>query len=77
LAAIAPRPAAAHPQTRQNRAPPPSRSAHPQPALLDQDLLNEKPGERDIDLYVAAPQQVLAQSPQQLLLDPADTLRLW
>lgn len=26
---------------------------------------------------MAAPQQVLAQSPQQLFLDPSDTLRLW
>ncbi|MGE1075236.1 N-acetylglutaminylglutamine synthetase [Pseudomonas fragariae (ex Marin et al. 2024)] len=50
---------------------------YPDPAALAQDLLNEKPGERDIALYVAAPQQVLAQSPQQLFLDPSDTLRLW
>ena len=47
------------------------------PATLAHELLNEKPGERDIALYVAAPQQVLAQSPQQLFLDPSDTLRLW
>jgi GNAT-family acetyltransferase (TIGR03103 family) len=50
---------------------------YPDPATLANDLLNEKPGERDIALYVAAPQQVLAQSPQQLFLDPSDTLRLW
>jgi GNAT-family acetyltransferase (TIGR03103 family) len=50
---------------------------YPDPAALAHDLLNEKPGERDIALYVAAPQQVLAQSPQQLFLDPSDTLRLW
>ncbi len=50
---------------------------YPDPAALAQELLNEKPGERDIALYVAAPQQVLAQSPQQLFLDPSDTLRLW
>ncbi|MCF5674057.1 N-acetylglutaminylglutamine synthetase, partial [Pseudomonas syringae] len=50
---------------------------YPDPVALAQDLLNEKPGERDIALYVAAPQQVLAQSPQQLFLDPSDTLRLW
>ncbi|PAA29783.1 N-acetylglutaminylglutamine synthetase [Pseudomonas fragi] len=49
----------------------------PDPATLAEDLLNEQPGERDIALYVAAPQQVLAQSPQQLFLDPSDTLRLW
>ncbi|MEB0042379.1 MULTISPECIES: N-acetylglutaminylglutamine synthetase [unclassified Pseudomonas] len=46
------------------------------PAALAQELLNEKPGERDIALYVAAPQQVLAQAPQHLFLDPSDTLRL-
>jgi GNAT-family acetyltransferase (TIGR03103 family) len=50
---------------------------YPDPTTLANDLLNEKPGERDIALYVAAPQQVLAQSPQQLFLDPSDTLRLW
>ncbi|TDV63265.1 N-acetylglutaminylglutamine synthetase [Pseudomonas sp. LP_7_YM] len=50
---------------------------YPDPAALAHELLNEKTGERDIALYVAAPQQVLAQSPQQLFLDPSDTLRLW
>jgi GNAT-family acetyltransferase (TIGR03103 family) len=50
---------------------------YPDPATLANDLLTEKQGERDIALYVAAPQQVLAQSPQQLFLDPSDTLRLW
>ena len=49
----------------------------PDPASLADELLNEQTGERDIALYVAAPQQVLAQSPQQLFLDPSDTLRLW
>ena len=49
----------------------------PDPASLANELLNEQPGERDIALYVAAPQQVLAQAPQQLFLDPSDTLRLW
>ncbi|HEP9160001.1 TPA: N-acetylglutaminylglutamine synthetase [Pseudomonas aeruginosa] len=47
------------------------------PSRLAQELLAERPGERDIALYVAAPQQVLAQAPQQLFLDPSDTLRLW
>jgi GNAT-family acetyltransferase (TIGR03103 family) len=47
------------------------------PARLARDLLAEKAGERDIALYVAAPQQVLAQAPQQLFLDPSDTLRIW
>ncbi|TWC34997.1 GNAT-family acetyltransferase (TIGR03103 family) [Pseudomonas sp. SJZ079] len=49
----------------------------PDAAVLAQELLTEQPGERDIALYVAAPQQVLAQAPQQLFLDPSDTLRLW
>jgi GNAT-family acetyltransferase (TIGR03103 family) len=47
------------------------------PLTLAEDLLAERGGERDIALYVAAPQQVLAQAPQQLFLDPSDTLRLW
>ncbi|WP_160287911.1 N-acetylglutaminylglutamine synthetase [Pseudomonas knackmussii] len=44
---------------------------------LASELLKERAGERDIALYVAAPQQVLAHAPQQLFLDPSDTLRLW
>src|SRR5690606_15617195 len=50
---------------------------YPVPTVLAEALLNEQPGERDIALYVAAPHQVLAQAPQQLFLDPSDTLRLW
>jgi len=49
----------------------------PDPASLAAELADEQHGERDIALYVAAPQQVLAQAPQQLFLDPSDTLRLW
>jgi len=49
----------------------------PTPQALATTLLEESPGQRDIALYVAAPQQVLAQAPQQLFLDPSDTLRLW
>ncbi|MCY1404454.1 Glutathione biosynthesis bifunctional protein GshAB [compost metagenome] len=49
----------------------------PTAEALAQELLNECPGERDIALYVAAPQQVLAHAPQQLFLDPSDALRLW
>ncbi|OLS62052.1 N-acetylglutaminylglutamine synthetase [Pseudomonas putida] len=48
-----------------------------EPGQLAEALLEEQPGERDIALYVAAPQQVLAQAPHQLFLDPSDTLRLW
>ncbi len=50
---------------------------YPDAAALSEALLSEQPGERDIALYVAAPHQVLAQAPQQLFLDPSDTLRLW
>ncbi len=50
---------------------------YPDAASLSAELLNEAPGERDIALYVAAPQQVLAYAPQQLFLDPSDTFRLW
>jgi len=50
---------------------------YPDPASLAEALQQERPGERDIALYVAAPQQLLAQAPQQLFLDPSDTLRLW
>lgn len=50
---------------------------YPTPAALGAELLNEQPGERDIALYVAAPQNVLAHAPQQLFLDPSDTLRMW
>lgn len=49
----------------------------PDPASLGRELLNEQPGERDIALYVAAPQQVLGLEPTHLFLDPSDTLRLW
>ncbi len=45
--------------------------------LLAETLLNEQPGERDIVLYVEDPQVVLSFAPQQLFLDPSDTLRLW
>ncbi|MDQ0741414.1 N-acetylglutaminylglutamine synthetase [Pseudomonas sp. W4I3] len=47
------------------------------PASLAQELLKEQSGERDIALYVAAPQQILGIDPQKLFLDPSDTLRLW
>ncbi|WP_295481132.1 N-acetylglutaminylglutamine synthetase [uncultured Pseudomonas sp.] len=50
---------------------------YPDPAQLARALLEEQAGERDIALYVAAPHQLLAQAPQQLFLDPSDTLRLW
>ena len=47
------------------------------PQRLANALLEERPGERDIALYVADPHVVLSFAPQQLFLDPSDTLRLW
>lgn len=44
---------------------------------LAKTLLQEKPGERDIAMYVANPHVVLSYAPQTLFLDPSDTLRLW
>jgi GNAT-family acetyltransferase (TIGR03103 family) len=46
-------------------------------ALLADALLREKPGERDIAMYVANPHLVLNRAPQSLFLDPSDTWRLW
>ena len=39
-------------------------------------LCQEIPGKRDIALYVSDPHVVLSYAPQQLFLDPSDTLRL-
>ncbi|SFQ83268.1 GNAT-family acetyltransferase TIGR03103 [Halopseudomonas formosensis] len=47
------------------------------PQRLADSLLQETPGERDIALYVADPHVVLSFAPQQLFLDPSDTMRLW
>lgn len=46
------------------------------PALLASELLQERPGQRDIAFYVEKPQLVVASAPQQLFLDPSDALRL-
>lgn len=47
------------------------------PSQLAQALLAEADDKRDIALYVRDPHKVLAKAPQQLFLDPSDTLRLW
>lgn len=47
------------------------------PSALAQALLQEGEDKRDIALYVRDPHKVLAKAPQQLFLDPSDTLRLW
>jgi len=47
-----------------------------EPADIAEEMQNEKPGERDIAAYVKDPHVVLSYAPQQLFLDPSDTLRL-
>lgn len=44
---------------------------------LAEAVIAEASGERDIALYVSRPQVVLNHAPQQLFLDPSDTLRIW
>jgi GNAT-family acetyltransferase (TIGR03103 family) len=40
-------------------------------------LKEERPGQRDIALYVRDPHVVLSLAPQDVFLDPSDTYRLW
>lgn len=47
-----------------------------EPALLASELLQERPGQRDIAFYVEKPQLVVGSAPQQLFLDPSDAFRL-
>jgi GNAT-family acetyltransferase (TIGR03103 family) len=47
------------------------------PARLAETLRHEKPGTRDIALYVPDPHVVIAKAPQEIFLDPSDTYRLW
>ncbi len=47
------------------------------PARLAETLRQEKPGTRDIALYVPDPHVVIAKAPQEIFLDPSDTYRLW
>lgn len=46
------------------------------PASISLEMQNEQPGKRDIAAYVNDPHIVLSYAPQQLFLDPSDTLRL-
>lgn len=46
------------------------------PARVAEEMLNERPGKRDIAAYVRKPHVVLSFAPQQLFLDPSDMLRL-
>ena len=45
-------------------------------AELAAELVQERPGQRDIAFYVERPHVVVAQAPQQLFLDPSETFRL-
>lgn len=47
------------------------------PEKIAEALLDERPGRRDIALYIRDPQVVLAHAPQDLFLDPSHTYRLW
>src|SRR5690606_42060906 len=47
------------------------------PQRLGGSLLQDTPGDRDMALYVAGPHVVRSFAPQQLFLDPSDTMRLW
>jgi GNAT-family acetyltransferase (TIGR03103 family) len=46
-------------------------------AVLARTLLDERPEQRDIGIYLRDPQVVLAMAPQELFLDPSHTYRLW
>ncbi len=46
------------------------------PGEVAAEMLNERPGKRDIAAYVRNPHVVLSYAPQQLFLDPSDMLRL-
>ncbi|KXX63808.1 N-acetylglutaminylglutamine synthetase [Marichromatium gracile] len=47
------------------------------PAEIARALQQERPGTRDVALYLNEPHVVLAQAPQDLFLDPSHTFRLW
>ena len=40
-------------------------------------LLQERPGKRDIAIYIRDPHVVLSKAPQDLFMDPSHTYRLW
>jgi len=45
--------------------------------VLARALMEERPGQRDIALYLRDPHVVLSLAPQELFLDPSHTYRLW
>ncbi len=46
------------------------------PEKVAEEMVRERPGQRDIAAYVSNPHVVLSYAPQQLFLDPSDMLRL-
>lgn len=46
-------------------------------AMLAEILRHERPGKRDIAMYLRNPHVVISQSPQRVFLDPSHTYRLW
>ena len=44
---------------------------------LANSLREERPGKRDIALYLDEPHVILSLAPQELFLDPSHTFRLW
>ncbi|MFD2110272.1 N-acetylglutaminylglutamine synthetase [Thiorhodococcus fuscus] len=47
------------------------------PMVLAAALQDERPGKRDVALYLSDPHVVLSYAPQDLFLDPSHTFRLW
>ena len=47
------------------------------PEALAETLREERPGTRDVALYLSDPHVVLSYAPQDLFLDPSHTFRLW
>lgn len=47
------------------------------PEALAKALQDERPGKRDVALYLSDPHVVLSFAPQDLFLDPSHTFRLW
>ncbi len=47
------------------------------PRALAETLQDERPGKRDVALYLSDPHVVLSYAPQDLFLDPSHTFRIW
>lgn len=49
---------------------------YPDPKSVAEEILSEKPGQRDIAFYLTDPHIVLNQAPQELFMDPSNTFRI-